>query len=130
MPKPIAPTPVDEQARLLERVRGVLARQALEVVERRMFGGVTMMLRDHMLCCVARSGLMLGVGAAAEGDALARPGARPCLGTGRRMTGFIMIDHDAVSNAAQVRSWLRVALDHVAHLPPRSRDAPRRKKRT
>lgn len=49
------------QARLLDAVRGELARLVPAYEERRMFGGVTIMHKGNMLCCLAWQGLMVRV---------------------------------------------------------------------
>ena len=108
-----------DQARLLGTVRGELSRLLPACDERRMFGGVTIMLNGNLLCCVARQGLMVRVGAEGEAAALARPAAQPCMGTGRRMAGFVMVDHDGLATPQDVVSWLRLAHAYVKTLPPK-----------
>ena len=56
---------------LLERVRGFLP--DVTVTEKRMFGGVTLMLNGNMLCCASKKGLMVRVGKEAEVKALKLP---------------------------------------------------------
>jgi hypothetical protein len=79
---------------LAERIRAEL--QAEHVTEKRMFGGITFLLNGNMLCCASKQGLMVRVGKEAEAAALSQPLARPCLGTGRRMAGFIMVEPTAL----------------------------------
>jgi hypothetical protein len=84
-----------------------------------MFGDVTMMLNGNMLCCVAKQGLMVRVGAQGEA-ALSHPSVLPCMGTGRRMAGFVMVDHDGLATPQDVASWLRLARAYVMTLPPKA----------
>lgn len=72
---------------------------------------------------------MVRVGAEGEADALQQPSAQPCMGTGRRMAGFVMVDHSGVSSAADVAAWLRRAPSFVQNLPPKVAAAPRRQKK-
>ncbi len=74
---------------LAERVRAVLDRP---ITVKRMFSGLTFMLEGNMLCCVSTKGLMVRVGAAAESEALKRPLVARCLGAGRPMAGFLLVD--------------------------------------
>lgn len=104
---------------LLAAVRDGLRRLTGTFDERRMFGGITMMMNGNMLCCVARQGLMVRVGAAAEATALARPSVQPCMGAGRRMAGFVMVDLDGLTTPQEVTSWLRLAHAYVKSLPPK-----------
>jgi hypothetical protein len=103
---------------LAARVRALLA--AVATSEQRMFGGVAFFLDGNMLCCAGRKGLMVRVGKGAEREALARPFAAPCLGTGRPMAGFIMVDPQGVADDGDMTQWLALARTYVAGLPPKS----------
>lgn len=111
---------------LAERVRAIIGRP---ILLKRMFGGLTFMLNGNMLCCVSNKGLMARVGAAAESDALARPFATRCLGAGRPMAGFILVDPRALTSEAELRVWVQMALDYVGQLPPKEPNARRSKPR-
>src|SRR5688572_30228182 len=74
---------------LAERVRAGIDRP---VVAKRMFAGLVFMLDGRMLCCVSAKGLMVRVGAAAETEALKRPFVARCLGAGRAMAGFLLVE--------------------------------------
>ncbi len=84
---------------LAERVRAGIDRPA---VAKRMFGGITFMLNGNMLCCVSAKGLMVRVGAEAEPEALERPFVARCLGAGRPMTGFLLVEPRGVSEDADL----------------------------
>ncbi|MBW7835291.1 MAG: TfoX/Sxy family protein [Sphingomonadales bacterium] len=101
---------------LAERVRAIIDKPT---VVKRMFGGLTFMLNGNMLCCISTKGLMARVGAAAEADALTRPFATRCLGAGRPMAGFILVDHRGVASDTDLRIWVELALDYVGNLPPK-----------
>lgn len=76
---------------LAERVREVLAGEP-DLVERRMFGGLAMMVGDHMVCGVSgRGGLMLRLGRDGADRALGAPHVRPMTMTGRTMRGFVVV---------------------------------------
>lgn len=108
---------------LRERVMTVLGDHPVEL--RRMFGGHTFMLNGNMLCCISRSGLMVRVGAEAEAQALERPFAARCTGSGREMPGFLIVPHVAVERDEDLRSWLDLALAYVERLPPKANKARR-----
>lgn len=108
-----------DQEHLLAMVRNELRHLSESFDERRMFGGITMMVNGNMLCCVARKGLMVRVGAEGEAEALTHPSAQLCMGTGRRMTGFIMVDHDGLTTPQDVAFWLRLARTYIRTLPPK-----------
>lgn len=90
------------------------------VKEKRMFGGVCFMLRDHMLCAASPRGYLFRVGKERHAAALARPGARPMEMNGRRYEGYVRVDPDQCDRIA-LRSWVALAEKHVAALPPKRR---------
>ena len=102
---------------LEERVRERLDGQA--VTAKRMFGGVTFMLEGNMLCCVSAKGLMARVGAAQEAAALQRPHAARCLGAGRPMAGFVLVDPPGVADDQDLDQWIALARAYVTRLPPK-----------
>ena len=59
------------------------------------------------------------VGAAAEPQALDRPHVRPCMGAGRRMPGFVMVEPAGLSTSADLKSWVAMARAYVETLPPK-----------
>ncbi len=62
---------------------------------------------------------MVRVGAEAEAKALESPHAAPCLGAGRRMAGFIMIEPEGLTRDAELKRWLSMARTYVETLPPK-----------
>lgn len=102
---------------LAGRVRHHLAGKP--VTAKRMFGGLTFMLNENMLCCASAKGLMVRVGAEAEADALVRPHATRCSGAGRPMVGFIMVAPPGIEDDAALGEWLDRALAYVERLPPK-----------
>lgn len=111
---------------LAERVRAIIGQP---VPLNHMFGGLTFMLNGNMLCRVSNKGLMARVGAAAESDALARPFATRCLGAGRPMVGFILVDPRALTSEAELRVWVQMAMAYVGKLPPKEPKARKSKPR-
>lgn len=121
-------SPAQAQADQLEdRVQRALSGRDYEI--RRMFGGKTFMLAGNMLCCGSPKGLMARIGAVAEPEALASPHAEPCLGAGRRMAGFIIVDFAGLTSDAEVGYWVGTALAYVGALPPKDKPAKPRKSR-
>jgi TfoX/Sxy family transcriptional regulator of competence genes len=111
---------------LIDRIRVALALRA--VTAKRMFGGLTFLLNGNMLCCVSEKGLMVRVGAAAEPAALEKLYAAPCLGAGRRMAGFILVEPKGVARDADLADWLDMALDYVGELPAKAPKSRQRSK--
>ena len=75
---------------LAERIRAALADRT-DVIERKMFGGLTFMLRGNMCCGVEKTNLMVRVGPERYDEALAQPHARLMDFTGRPMKGMVFV---------------------------------------
>ena len=106
--------PYDEQ--LVGRVRGVLAKKR-NVAERKMFGGLTFMVRGHMACGVENDRLMVRVGPAAYDDAPGRPHARPMDFTGRPMKGFVFVETAGLKSDKDLEAWVQRGVDFATSLP-------------
>ncbi|HXD57328.1 MAG TPA: TfoX/Sxy family protein [Thermoleophilaceae bacterium] len=96
---------------LADRVRALLANRD-DIAERRMFGGLTFMVRGHMCCGVQGEELIVRLDPGDEGAALARPHARPMDFTSRPMRGFVTIAPDGLEGQA-LRGWVARAVAHA-----------------
>lgn len=109
--------------RLREGMRGI-AGDPRRVTEKRMMGGLCLLLDDHMVCGIdldKRNGkdrLMFRVGKANEARALTRRGASIVDMGGRRIGGFIFVEAGACRGRA-LASWLAMACTYVNGLPPK-----------
>lgn len=91
---------------LADRVRGLLGREA-GLTEKRMFGGLAMLLDGNMAVVIrGRGGLMVRVSDADTAKAGAEPGAQLAEMRGRPMAGWYVIPADAVATAADLRRWV------------------------
>jgi TfoX/Sxy family transcriptional regulator of competence genes len=103
---------------LAERVRVVLAGSApVPPVEKKMFGGLTFMIGGNMCCGIMGEDLLVRVGAAEVGRALAGPGTRPFdMGRGPS-ADFLLVAPAEVASDDALTNWVRKALVFVAMLP-------------
>ena len=102
---------------LAARVRALLASRA-DVSERKMSGGLTFMVGGNMCCGVNGDELIVRLDPGREGDALARPHARPMDFTGRRMRGFITV-HPGGLPGSHLDRWVHEAVARAETLPPK-----------
>jgi hypothetical protein len=116
---------MSEAEALIERLRSALG-QRRGLTEKKMFGGVCFMLRDHMLCGASRRGFMFRVGDAREAAALARAGTRRMEMNSREYPGYVRAD-PARCKAADVRALIALAVDYVEELPAKTARAAARK---
>jgi TfoX/Sxy family transcriptional regulator of competence genes len=84
--------------------------------EVKMFGGIGFMLNGNLVAGASQRGLLLRVGKERQGEALARPGARPMIMRGRAMESYVYVDPPALNRRA-VQAWLRLAIPYVQTLP-------------
>jgi TfoX/Sxy family transcriptional regulator of competence genes len=102
-----------------QRVRDAIAgRDGLS--ERKMFGGLCLMLHGNMFAGVINDELMLRVGPDNSDALLGQPGARPMDFTGRPMKGYLYVEPAAFATPETLTSWLGHALGFAETLPPKS----------
>ena len=100
---------------LLQRVRSALTHVGME--EKRMFGGVCLMLGGNMLCHASKKGLMVRVGKEQEAAALKLQHFAPCDGAGHAMPGFVILAPEGLQNDKGLKVGLKMAMDYVSSLP-------------
>jgi hypothetical protein len=102
---------------LAQLMRDDLAGQG--AVEKKMFGGLAFMLGGHMVCGIHKGGAMFRVGKPNEAAALAVPGARPMMFTGKPMAGMVDCSDEACADDARRGQLMALALGFVRGLPPK-----------
>ena len=102
---------------LAERVREVLLGDP-GLSERKMFGGLCLMLGGHMCCGVVGSELMLRLGEEGADAALAEPHVRPMDFTGRPMSTMVYVDPGGYAGDGLAR-WIERAATYARSLPPK-----------
>jgi hypothetical protein len=85
--------------------------------ERKMFGGLCLMLDGNMLCGIHKSGGMFRVGKALHEQALAIEGVTPMAFTGRPMGGMVDVDDEAMADEVRRGEVMALALEFVQSLP-------------
>ena len=103
---------------LAARIRRLLGKRA-GVVEKKMFGGVTFMLRGNKCCGVHRDALIARVGAEEAVKALAEPHTRVFDLTGRPMKAWILVEPEGIAGDASLAKWVERATKYAESLPPK-----------
>lgn len=98
--------------RTAARIRAVLARRR-DVVERKMFGGLTFMVNGAMCCGVTSEALVVRVGPAAYEAALAEAHVRPMTFTGRPLAGMVYVDPPGYRSARALARWVQRGVEFV-----------------
>ena len=95
--------------RLAARVREAL-RGVRQVETKRMFGGLTFMVRGKMCVSVGPARIMCRIDPAGHDAAVRRPGARTVKMKGRAYRGFVHVSAAAVATKRALDSWVKLAL--------------------
>ncbi len=101
---------------LAGRVRDLLTSEP-EVEEKKMFGGITFMVRGQMCCGVLKQDLVVKVEPDGWDALLAQPGVRPFDFTGRPMVGMVYVAGSALETDAELQPWVERGVDYVSAHP-------------
>jgi TfoX/Sxy family transcriptional regulator of competence genes len=96
---------------LLHRVRVALG-GAVEVEEKKMFGGIAFMVRGKMCVSVGRDRIMCRIDPVLHDSAVERKGCRTVVMKGREYRGYVHVDADAVRDQRDLDYWIRLSLDY------------------
>ena len=105
---------------LVSRVKAALGRTR-HVEEKKMFGGVTFMVRGKMCVSVGRDRIMCRIDPVIHDAALERQGCRTVVMKGRPYRGFVHVEAAAVRSKRDLDYWIGLALDYNARVKPSSR---------
>src|SRR3990172_8113686 len=101
---------------LAQRVRTVLYPLAA-AQEKRMFGGLALMVSGNMTVGVIQDDLIVRVGLKNYQAALDKPGADLFSLTHKPMAGWIMVAPDGHQTDEDLKYWIELALEFVKTLP-------------
>jgi hypothetical protein len=104
--------------RLAERLRSRLARHAA-LTEKRMFGGLALLLNGNMCCGVHQQEMIVRLDPALTQRALREPHTRIFDLSGRAMRGWILIGPHGWGDDATLAGWLQLATTYAESLPPK-----------
>jgi TfoX/Sxy family transcriptional regulator of competence genes len=101
-------------------VRAALGR-IRRVEEKKMFGGVTFMVRGKMCVSVGRDRIMCRIDPAIHDAALEHQGCRTVVMKGRQYRGYVNVDAEAVRTKRDLDYWIGLALDYNTKVKASSR---------
>lgn len=103
---------------LAARVRRALAGR-VDVIEKRMFGGLTFMVAGNMCCGVNRDDLILRLDSETAVEDLDSPHVRPWDFMKRPMRGIFAVGPAGCADQRACNRWVRLALRHAFSLRPK-----------
>jgi TfoX/Sxy family transcriptional regulator of competence genes len=96
---------------LAKRVKAALE-STHRVEEKRMFGGITFMVRKKMCISVGKDRIMCRIDLAIHDAALQRKGCRTVVMNGRQYRGYVYVDAEAVRTDSDLNYWVGLALSY------------------
>ena len=104
--------------RLTERVLDILGAEP-SLVQKKMFGGVAVMLQGNLACGVMRDDLIVRVPKDEYAAALAQPHVREMDFTGRPMRGWVVVGPEGTDDDASLQDWVATGAAYALSLPPK-----------
>jgi TfoX/Sxy family transcriptional regulator of competence genes len=108
--------------RLADRLRATTADVLgadTAVVEKKMFGGLALMVDGNMACGVYQDAVLVRVDPATSAAVLAEPAVRPFdMGRGPSK-GWVLVDPAGVADDRQLRRWVQRSTSYARTLPPK-----------
>ena len=102
---------------LAVRMRKAFAGRGIDVIEKKMFGGLSFMVAGNMCCGVIKDEMMVRVGQSGHDDAMALPHTRIMAMGERPMEGWVLVGREGFASDADMEAWVQRGLDYVATLP-------------
>lgn len=96
---------------LADRLRQVFREKRVNYHEKKMMGGLCMMVDDKMCIGIIKNELMARVGQEAYSIALTKEGAREMNFTGRSIKGYVFVGPEGYDFDEQLEYWVQLCLD-------------------
>jgi TfoX/Sxy family transcriptional regulator of competence genes len=103
--------------KLAERIRSEL--NGMPFVEKKMFGGVGLLLNGNLACGVNKDNLIVRVDPEKHNALLKKPHAKPFDLTGKPMKGWLLVEADGVKTDKQLSAWVKEGVEFAVTLPPK-----------
>ncbi|MEZ5007438.1 MAG: TfoX/Sxy family protein [Chitinophagales bacterium] len=103
---------------LADRIRRVFEEMKVPFEEKRMFGGLCMMVDDKMCCGLLfdknkhTDFLMARIGEERSAEAMKKVGCHPMDFTGRPMKGYVFITPDGFDTDEELFYWIKLCIDY------------------
>jgi hypothetical protein len=104
---------------LAERVRALLVYEP-DIVEKKMFGGLSFLIGGHLAVGVSGSGgLLMRAEPGETEELLAQPYVEPFVMRGRAMNGWVRVGAEGVAEEEELKRWVESGVGYARSLPPK-----------
>lgn len=109
---------------LAARIRDLIGPDP-ELAEKKMFGGLAFLIRDHMaISASGEGGVLVHVPPERSDDLIAGSDATIAVMRGREMQGWLRVAAEHVATDEKLSPWVELGIGHARSLPPKQ---PRRR---
>ena len=98
--------------KLADRVRELISASHKNIEEKKMFGGLCLMVNDKMCVGVETERLMVRLDPNKFDEAMEKEGCKPMDFTGKVMKGFVFVDIDVLTTKKKLGYWISLALEY------------------
>src|SRR6201999_3839014 len=104
---------------LAARIRDLIGPDP-ELTEKKMFGGLSFLIRGHLAITASREGgVLVPASPGRRQDLLDSTAATVAVMGGREMSGWLRVAAGHVATDAELSPWVELGLEHARSLPPR-----------
>jgi TfoX/Sxy family transcriptional regulator of competence genes len=105
---------------LAQRVRELLTFEP-DIVEKRMFGGLSFLVGGHLAVGVSGTGgLLMRSEADDTADLVTQPYVEPFVMRGRAMNGWVRVNAEGVADDEELKRWVQSGVGFARSLPPKT----------
>ena len=106
--------------KVAERLSKVFAGNK-NVIEKKMFGGIAYMYKDHMCVGIVDDMLMVRVGPEKYEKALLEKHVKPMDFTGKPLKGYVYVEPPGFNTEKSLNKWIDRGIEFVRTLPPKKK---------
>lgn len=92
-----------------------------DVIEKKMFGGIAYMYKDHMCVGIVEDMLMVRVGPEKYKKALSEKNVKPMDFTGKPLKGYVYVEPLGFKTEQSLNKWIDQGIEFVKTLPPKKK---------
>ncbi len=89
--------------------------------EKKMFGGLCILIGGNMALGIIGNKIMVRVGKENYEKALLLPGASPMDFTGKALTGMVYVSPHEIASQKTLKKWIKMGVDFASSLPPKKK---------
>jgi TfoX N-terminal domain len=111
---------------LATRIRDLIGPDP-ELTEKKMFGGLTFLIRGHMaISASGQGGVLVHCHPERAGDLMATTAATLAVMRGREMPGWLRVSAGDLATDDDLSPWVEIGIAHARSLPPKGPAGKRR----